>query len=94
MVRACRVGVDGDEKVCLCFVGNVRTVAERYKHIGFARVDDTNVGTVLLDKLSNSQSNVQIYVFFIRKSSNSTSVLAAMSCIEDKRKGLLCRQSA
>ena len=50
-----RVDMDGNEKVGLGLVGNLGTLPQLEEAVGLAGIDDTHVGTVLLNHPTKSQ---------------------------------------
>ena len=78
------IGVDGDEQVCLCLVGNVSTLVQRNEDITSAGVDYIHVWQVLLDISAEGKSNVQVDVLLFRESTEGTGVMSAMPGINNK----------
>ena len=76
--------MNGDEDVGFVFVGNVGTFMQRDEHVGLAGVDDFYVGAVLLHIAAKGQRHIQVDVLLLGPIGTGTSVLSAMSGINDK----------
>ena len=75
--------MDGDEKVSVFFVGDLRSSEKRDESVATACVYDVDARAVLLDIVSGFFSDAQRDVFFLRFFSDSARVFPTMASIND-----------
>ena len=83
------VGVYGDEEVGLVAVGNVGSLMERDKDVGFACVYDFHLWAVVLHESSEGERHVEVDILLLGESAKSACVMTSMSGVDDERETLL-----
>ena len=74
----------GDKEVCFVSVGYVSTCVQRYENICFASIDDSYVWAVVFYVFSEGECNIEVDVLLLRKRAYSTSVVTAVTWVDDK----------
>ncbi len=76
----------GNKEISLCPVCYSGTLMQRNEHIRPSRIYHPNFRQILFDIPPESQSNLEIDIFLLRKDPDSTRIVPAMSGIYNKRK--------
>ena len=85
-----RIGMDGDEKVCLVAVGNICTGMQGHEHIRLAGIDDAHIGTVALHQSAKGKCHIQVDVLLFGDCADCSCVRAAVPGINNQCEFLVC----
>ena len=83
------IDMDGDKKVGLVFVCNLRPTIEFNETVGLTGIDNPDIGSVALYELAKGQSELQGEVFLLGDGTSGPCIMSTVPRINDQRE-LIC----